>query len=80
MNGGTSVSVHYVRVECACGHHAMIGTSRWLHRDELLRRARCSVCGKLGAVSMSLNVVAVGMGRSIEEQLADLEGVRIFTV
>ncbi|AYF01249.1 hypothetical protein PY32053_01622 [Paracoccus yeei] len=38
----------YWYITCDCGHWAHIATSRWLHRDELLRRSRCTSCGKRG--------------------------------
>ncbi|WP_145963393.1 hypothetical protein [Paracoccus mutanolyticus] len=36
----------YWYITCDCGHWAHVATSRWLHRDELLRRSRCTSCGK----------------------------------
>ncbi|WP_411839391.1 hypothetical protein [Paracoccus sp. ME4] len=33
-------------IRCRCGHEGRVGFSRWLHRDDVLRRTRCSVCGK----------------------------------
>lgn len=36
--------VTYYYLTCACGHKRYIATSRWLHRDDLVRRAVCSAC------------------------------------
>ncbi|MEI4470904.1 hypothetical protein [Frigidibacter sp. MR17.24] len=50
----------YALITCACGHRATVAMSRWLHRDEVLRRARCSVCGRRGAVDMIALTGVVG--------------------
>lgn len=41
----------FVTFYCHCGHHATVQLSGgpWREREWLLPRARCSVCGRLGA-------------------------------
>lgn len=41
-----------VRIWCSCGHEGLADLGRFIHRDEVLRRARCSVCGKKGAMTL----------------------------
>ncbi len=43
----------YYRIYCTCGRIGLIVLSRWLHRDEVLRRARCTVCGRRGAADLT---------------------------
>ena len=45
----------WVRLECRCGHHAVVclPLGPWRHRDWILRRARCKARGQLGAVSLT---------------------------
>jgi len=37
--------VTYYHLTCVCGHEAHVALSRWLHRDEIRRRAKCTACG-----------------------------------
>lgn len=41
---------------CYCGHHATVKLSNepWQHRDKLLPRARCTVCGRRGAKNLAV--------------------------
>ncbi|WP_435167913.1 hypothetical protein [Falsirhodobacter sp. 1013] len=39
---------------CACGHGGYVATSRW--QDEMLRRARCTVCGRRGAKDLDFHL------------------------
>jgi len=41
----------WVTIYCHCGHHATVRLpdGPWQHRDKLLPRARCKVCGRRGA-------------------------------
>jgi hypothetical protein len=41
-----------VQARCKCGHSAVISLSRFVHRDLLLPRLRCSVCGARAAYLM----------------------------
>ena len=34
---------------CRCGHQGTFDTDEWQSRDDVLRRARCSACGRIGA-------------------------------
>lgn len=38
-------SAFYYQIRCSCGHQGHVAFTRWLHRDEVLRRTRCSTCG-----------------------------------
>ena len=42
----------WAHLTCKCGHLALVKLpgGPWQHRDQLMRRARCKVCGQLGAV------------------------------
>lgn len=64
------MSVQWIRLECRCGHHAevKIASERWMHRDEILPRARCSKCGKRGADHLQVAHApgTPGMGRAIK--------------
>ncbi|AGT07921.1 hypothetical protein JCM7686_0812 [Paracoccus aminophilus JCM 7686] len=37
---------HRIFIHCRCGHVGCVTLGYFLHRDEMLRRARCTVCGK----------------------------------
>lgn len=64
----------WLRIECYCGHKAVIHlvTEKWLHRDVILPRCRCSVCGRLGAEHMHITNApdTPGMGRLVEKPRA----------
>lgn len=48
----------WVRFYCACGHHAVVKLpdGPWQHRDKLLPRAVCTVCGRKAAVDLKTEV------------------------
>lgn len=43
-----------LQILCSCGHKSEIVLHEIVHRDKLLPRCRCTVCGKLGAKDMIL--------------------------
>lgn len=70
--------VHYCHITCKCGHEAYVATSRWIHSDEVRRRAKCTVCGKRTVK----DVVAVpartgGYGDGPSQRLAGLKVIRV---
>ena len=42
----------YTMIQCVCGHRGYVATSRWLHRDEIMQRARCKVCRRKTAEAL----------------------------
>ena len=43
---------HTVEIFCTCGHRAQMIFPEFKHRDEILGRARCSRCGRVGQQDM----------------------------
>lgn len=52
----TETTPKRVRIYCTCGHYAVVTVPRGMLRDDILPRARCSVCGLRGAVDLTLVV------------------------
>lgn len=66
----------YDLIRWHCGHEGHVGFSRWLHRDEVLRRTKCSACG--GKQERDLRVLpGPGAGKAYEKEVA---GVRVHQV
>ncbi|VDS08845.1 hypothetical protein PARHAE_02030 [Paracoccus haematequi] len=69
----------FSHIYCGCGHSGMVGTSRWLHRDEMLRRFRCSVCG--GRPShVTMIVHTTDPARAAQDGYRDVRGVPVYQV
>nr|WP_138918377.1 hypothetical protein [Paracoccus sp. TRP] len=64
---------YIVHIWCHCGHEGPAGLDHWVHRDEVLRRARCTVCGRKGAKTMIVPTEFPKMGC---DPAADLEALR----
>lgn len=64
---------------CPCGHHAVVALSRWLHRDEILQRAVCSVCGRREADVRSF-VPGTEAGEPVADQIAHYEALPVIEV
>lgn len=39
---------HTVEIFCTCGHRAQVAFSEFRYRNEILARARCRRCGRVG--------------------------------
>jgi hypothetical protein len=46
--------VSYYHATCPCGHDAYLATSRWVHRDFLLARMKCTGCGRRDRMSVTV--------------------------
>lgn len=66
----------YYQIECRCGHVGRVGFSRWLHRDEVLRRTKCSACGGKGGRDLRM---LPGPGSSVT-WTQELQGVPVHQV
>lgn len=59
--------VAYVTIYCHCGHSGLVGLTRMIHRDLILPRARCSVCGQRRAT----DVIVYAPAKGEEQRFAD---------
>lgn len=46
------MGVYRIYLYCNCGHTGPATLPEWKHRNYILPRARCTVCGTLGAFHM----------------------------
>jgi|GEM_PF-7052214 len=71
---------YYYRITCRCGHEASASLSKWLHRDEVLRRARCTACGRRAAIGLVTENVGEGGGAGWEERRERLRALPVINV
>lgn len=44
-------------LQCRCGHSAELSCDEWKQAEDMVHRARCSVCGAKGITALAVNRV-----------------------